>query len=268
MSSAMFRRQQGLSLIELMVAMLIGLILILGVTQIFINNQRTYLFQQGQMGNQENARFTLALLSQELLKAGYRSDPKNTMTADSSLTNCTLNAGAGVAAVASSPSTSLCIQYQATNKTDVGCQGTALSSANQNAIATPYGQANPKIVERIAFDSATSSITCTNSASTQQLVTGVRDFRLEYGTGSGSDTKTITAWSSSPSSTATIAAVRYNVLMQSPGTMTIRDSTSVASPALTDWNGRYGTTYGTTATDQASIYQVVQGTIMLRNQMQ
>jgi type IV pilus assembly protein PilW len=53
-------RQNGLSLIELMVAMVIGLFLILGVTQIFISNQRTYLFQQAQMGNQENGRFTLA----------------------------------------------------------------------------------------------------------------------------------------------------------------------------------------------------------------
>lgn len=265
MTSAIHSRQKGLSLIELMVAMLIGLFLILGVTQIFINNQRSYLFQQSQMGNQDNGRFALALLGQELLKAGYRSDPKSDITADSSLANCTFIAGAGVAA---NSVNSLCIQYQAPNRADVNCQGIALSGAHQTAIATPYGQANPKVVERIEFDSTTNSITCTTSAATQQLITGVRDLRFEYGTGSGSDTKTINAWSITPSASSTIAAVRYSALMQSQGTATIRDNTTQASAALTDWNARYNTTYGTTAADKASIYQIVQGTIMIRNQMQ
>ncbi|RAU44951.1 MULTISPECIES: PilW family protein [unclassified Pseudomonas] len=258
-------RQQGLSLIELMVAMLIGLFLILGVTQIFINNQRSYLFQQGQIGNQENGRFALALLSQELLKAGYRSDPKSPLTADNSLTSCNLNAGAGVAAVSAS---SLCIQYQATNRADVNCQGAALSDANRNAIVTPYGQTNPKVVERIEFDATTGSITCTTSAGSQQLVTGVKDLRFEYGSGPGNGSKTVTAWSATPSASSTIAAVRYNVLMQNPGTSAIRDNTSLASAALTDWNSRFGTTYGTSNDDKTSIYQYVQGTIMIRNQMQ
>jgi type IV pilus assembly protein PilW len=265
MNASLLKQQRGLSLVELMVAMVIGLFLMLGVTQIFVSNQRTYLFQQGQMGNQENGRFALALLSQELLKAGYRSDPKSTITADNSLTNCSLNAGAGVAAVSN---TSLCIQYQAFNKADITCQGTALSDANRAAIVAPYNQINPKVVERIAFDSATGAITCTTSAGTQPLVTGVKDLRFEYGTGSGSDTKTITAWSATPNASATIAAVRYNVLMQSPGTAAIRDNTSLTSGAVSDWNSRYGTTYGTTDAEKASIYQLVQGTIMIRNQMQ
>lgn len=265
MSAVMYSRQKGLSLIELMVAMLIGLILMLGVTQIFINNQRSYLFQQGQMGNQENGRFTLAVLSQELLKAGYRSDPKSDMTGDSSVTNCSFGAGAGIVAVSA---TSLCIQYQATNRADVTCLGTALSDTSKNAIALPYGQANPKVIEQIAFDPTTGSLTCTSGATTQQLVTGIRDFRFEYGTGAGNDTKTITAWSATPSANTTVAAVRYSALMQSPGTSTIRDSTAQASAALTDWNARYNTTYGTTTADKASIYQIVQGTIMIRNQMQ
>ncbi|MFK3799913.1 PilW family protein [Pseudomonas sp. NPDC088444] len=265
MKSALHTRQRGLSLIELMVAMLIGLFLILGVTQIFINNQRTYLFQQGQIGNQENGRFALALLSQELLKAGYRSDPKTNITADTSLSPCVFNAGAGVAAISA---TNLCIQYQATNKADVTCQGTALSDANKNAIVTPYGQVNPKVVERIWFDSTANSITCTTSAGGQQLVTGVKDLRFEYGTGPGNDSKTVTAWSASPNASSTIAAVRYNVLMQSPNASTIRDNTTLTSSVLTDWNSRYGTTYGTTDADKASIYQLVQGTIMIRNQMQ
>jgi type IV pilus assembly protein PilW len=266
MNHAVMRsRQRGLSLIELMVAMVIGLFLILGVTQIFISNQRSYLFQQGQVGNQENGRFTLALLSQELLKAGYRSNLGIGILADNTtLANCSFKEGNSVAAVSA---TSLCIQYQATGKRDVNCQGTALAAADQDNIIAPYSvksenaATRPKTVERIAFDSNTNSITCTNGTTTQQLVTGVRDLRFEYGT--GTTEKTVSTFSTNPDANATIGAVRYSALMQSQGTAAIRDSTAQVSPALADWNTRYGTTYN----DVSSIYQIVQGTITVRNQM-
>jgi type IV pilus assembly protein PilW len=246
-------RQQGLSLIELMVAMVIGCFLILGVTQIFISNQKSYLFQQGQVGNQENGRFALALLSQELLKAGYRSDPTTVISGDLTLANCPFAAGTSVVAKSA---TSLCLQYQATNRSDVTCQGTALSAASQALIQVPYGKNNPKVIEQIDLDTGSNSITCTVGATTQQLVSGVKDLRFEYGTASG--------FSSTPNKADTIVAVRYSVLMQSPGAASVRDTTVNISPALDDWNTRYNTTYN----DTKSIYQIVQGTVMLRNQAQ
>ncbi len=42
------RRQSGLSMIELLVALAISSFLILGITQIYLDNKRNYLFQQGQ----------------------------------------------------------------------------------------------------------------------------------------------------------------------------------------------------------------------------
>lgn len=262
--NALPHRQKGLSLIELMVAMVIGLFLILGVTQIFISNQRTYLFQQAQMGNQENGRFTLAILSQELLKAGYRSSLGAVIPSDNSMNGCNFPQGASVVALSES---SLCIQYQATSKLDVTCQGAALAAGDQNNITTPYSARSvpttvrPKIVERIDFDSANKAITCTSGAATQQLVSGVQDLRFEYGS-DPSDPKAVSTFSTT-APTGTIAAVRYSALMQSPGSPMIRDSTTDISLALKDWNGRYGTNYN----DTKAIYQIVQGTIMVRNQM-
>ncbi len=262
--NALPNRQEGLSLIELMVAMVIGLFLILGVTQIFISNQRTYLFQQAQMGNQENGRFTLAILSQELLKAGYRSSLGAVIPADNSMNGCNFPQGASVVALSES---SLCIQYQATSKLDVTCQGTALATGDRDSITTPYSAkpvlatVRPKIVEKIVFDSGSKAITCTSGATTQQLVSGVQDLRFEYGS-DPSDPKAVSKFSTS-APTGTIAAVRYSALMQSSGTPMIRDSTTDISPALKDWNGRYGTSYN----DTKGIYQIVQGTVMIRNQM-
>lgn len=251
------RKQRGLSLIELMIAMLIGLFLMLGVTQIFINNQKTYLFQQGQAGNQENGRFSLAVLSQELNKAGYRSKPTTLFPAGTGQ-NCTFPEGTSVIAVSA---TSLCIRYQAANKSDVNCQGAALASGDQDTILIPYRQLNPIVVEKIWFDSATNSISCTTGTTTQQLVTGVTALNFEYGVGALAN-KEVTTYSTTP--TDTIGAVRYSVLMQSPGTASLRDSTTATSKALSEWNSRFNASLP----ESNQIYQLVQGTTMIRNQMQ
>ncbi len=66
------RRQSGLSMIELLVALAISSFLILGITQIYLDNKRNYLFQQGQAGNQENGRFAMMFLDQQLAKVGFR----------------------------------------------------------------------------------------------------------------------------------------------------------------------------------------------------
>ncbi|MGV8919205.1 MAG: prepilin-type N-terminal cleavage/methylation domain-containing protein [Pseudomonas sp.] len=256
------RQQRGLSLIELMIAMTIGSFLILGITQIFISNQTSYLFQQSQLGNQENGRFTLAVLEQELSKAGYRSQPRFPFAASSGVVNgCNFAQSTSVSAVSA---TSLCIQYQASNVLDTACQGTALPATAVAQIIKPYNQVNPVLVENIALDTATNSITCTTGGNTQQLVTGVRDIRFDYGAGdsAGGASKTVTSFSTAPGTLA-IGAVRYTALLQSSGGSTLIRDTATISPALANWNTRYGTNY----VDNTRIYQIVQGTVMIRNQM-
>jgi type IV pilus assembly protein PilW len=265
-------KQRGLSLIEVMVAMVIGSFLILGITQIFISNQKSYLFQQGQAGNQENGRFTLAVLTQELSKAGYRSNPTNLLytfpiPSSGAVNNCSFPQGpaASVTAVTAISATSLCIQYQVSNLASVTCQGTALSAADKAIIIKPYTQLTSVapsavvVVERIDFDPLTNSVTCTTGATTQQLVTGVADIRFDYGSGS-TETETITEFG--PTSTQTVRAIRYSALMQSISPAAVRD-TSDTPKVLADWNTRYAGT----VIDKTKIYQIVQGTVMLRNLM-
>lgn len=246
--------QHGHSLIELMIAMVIGSFLILGIMQIFITTQKSYLFQQSQIGNQENGRFTLAILGQELSKAGYRSLPTTVFKSEVAI-GCTFPERASVVRHSD---TSLCIRYQAANRSAVTCQGTALPATEKDKIVKPYNQINTVIVERIAFDSATKSITCTTSAGTQQLVTGIAGIHFDYGYGSGAD-KTLTTFSSSP--TQIVGAVRYAALMQSDSSM-VRDTNDMPK-ALTDWNTRFSAELS----DTKEIYQVVQSTILLRNQL-
>ena len=65
------RLQTGLSLIELMIAMALGLILTLGVVQIFLGSSQTYRLEDSLGKVQENIRFSLGTLQHNARMAGH-----------------------------------------------------------------------------------------------------------------------------------------------------------------------------------------------------
>ena len=65
------QRQSGLSLVELMISITIGLILVGGIMQIFLSSKQTYRIQDGTSRLQENSRFAMRFLNQDLRMAGY-----------------------------------------------------------------------------------------------------------------------------------------------------------------------------------------------------
>jgi len=64
--------QQGVSLVEIMVALVAGLILIGGVGQVYLSNKQTYRVQEAHSRLQENGRYTLELLERDVRRAGYQ----------------------------------------------------------------------------------------------------------------------------------------------------------------------------------------------------
>jgi len=64
-------RIDGLSLIELLIAMVLGLILAAGVLQIYASSATTDHAQEGRLRMQEGGRFALNFLSNEIRMAGY-----------------------------------------------------------------------------------------------------------------------------------------------------------------------------------------------------
>lgn len=66
-----FRRQKGLSLVELMVALVLSLFLLTGVITIFINTKVSYSAQQALAALQENQRLASTVLSNTIQQAGY-----------------------------------------------------------------------------------------------------------------------------------------------------------------------------------------------------
>ena len=65
------RHQRGLSLIELMIAMVIGLILLLGLVQVMTASRNAYQLSTGVARTQENSRFAVDFLQRDLRMAGH-----------------------------------------------------------------------------------------------------------------------------------------------------------------------------------------------------
>lgn len=65
------RRQSGMTLIEIMVALLLGLILTGGAIEIFLSNKSTYRLESELSRMQETGRFIVDIVSKEIRMAGY-----------------------------------------------------------------------------------------------------------------------------------------------------------------------------------------------------
>lgn len=284
------RTQAGLSLVELMVALAISSFLILGVTQIYIDNKRSYSFQQNQTENLEAGRYALLMLQQELTKAGYRrrpdEQPESAFPAPSetNLASCgTFAAGVTVKRTALD---SICIRYQPRDHLERNCLGDLPATATALE-AGPYTSANEIVVERLFFEKDANSLSgtlkCTRvhtnlagavldgrTAQTGELVSGIVDLRYEFGVGSAADPRNISQYTTAATNLP-ILAVRYTALMRSSGA-NLRESVAVGD-ALNNWQALTGLANSDSvvtalkADDKGQLYQVSQSTVMLRNLM-
>ncbi len=63
--------QKGMSLVELMIALLIGLLLSGAIVTVYISNKKTYWDSEAAAALQENSRFAMKLIANDLRMAGY-----------------------------------------------------------------------------------------------------------------------------------------------------------------------------------------------------
>lgn len=77
MRKTFIKLQQGVTLIELMISLVISMILMLGVIGVYITSKRGYVLQDDLARQQENARFSLDILMHDIRMAGY---PKSNIT--------------------------------------------------------------------------------------------------------------------------------------------------------------------------------------------
>lgn len=197
-------RQLGLSLVELMVALVLGLILMFGIIQVFFASKQTYITNEAMARLQENGRFALEFMSRSARLAGYI-EPiyigdkplplvRILCTGLAAIPTelCTSN-GAGNA----SDSISFIMQPTVVDGVRRDCAGNQITGAtaaiinnsliiNQFSII-PAAGGNPAALGCRAYNITTS--TWVAGTGLQRLVDGVDSIQVLYGVNTGADAR-------------------------------------------------------------------------------
>lgn len=267
------KQQLGLSMVELLIALAISSFLILGITQIYIDNKRNYLFQQTQAGNVENQRFLDLLMDNLLSKAAYRRSPAQLPEYAFPTAAATTDCQAFQKEQAITPAKGgigVCIRYYPLISGELDCTGNQTPAFTDTNPFTPTFESGDPVLMVVRYKAATDlngSLTCKVGTTEAELLTGIADFRMTFGLSSTLDRKIdrIVAFNNWTTSSGNIMQVSYAALMANGQ----QARTSSESKALTDWNLDASTAEKAriTAADKGQVFQIASNTAALRNQM-
>ena len=227
--------QRGLSLVELLVAMAVGLLLTAGVLTIYVNSGQTYRVQDNLSRLQENGRFALILVGNALRMTGFKTDPAKPHT------NVFPTGAVSTTDPTANPDT-ITVSFQgASDGTTRDCLG--------NTVAASVTSAN-------TFFIAGNELKCTSSGLTQPLIENVEDMQITYGIdsdGSHSPNYFVPAGSVAASDWSKVVSLHISLLLRT------HDENLTPTQQTYHYNGAT-----TTATD-GRLREVVSTTIALRN---
>lgn len=277
-------RQTGLSMVELLVALAVSSFLILGITQVYIDNKRNYVFQQNQANNQENARFAEFMLMGLINKAGYRRAPDQAIEyafpeALASADCAAFAEGAAITALqptAGSGEVGLCMRYQPAVLGERDCQGNAVKSVTGTSLDTAF--VKPKTDELVVLaikfvpdaELEQGTLQCKNLSGTApefvELLEGVADVSFEFATGEDDlFEKRLKENPWSDTASGIVRAVRYSVLLASRPNQRDGDSRVYSNWVAAVLNAANKARLE--AGDERRVYQVAGSTQTLRNMM-
>lgn len=203
-------KQQGLSLIELMISITLGLVLMGAATQVMLSNNQTYRLNDDISRIQENGRIALDILVRDLRMGGYRK-PLNGdgKIPDFILKECTTADGVDAPCALEGDgknSDQLSVQFDPPpdDGTETNCLGEPVP--NQDLIVNVYtvGDNDDDGVNSLYCRGYNATTQAWISAAPMALVNGIDNMQILYGVAGGDP--------STPSSTTRY--VSYNQLVE------------------------------------------------------
>lgn len=174
------RRQLGTSLIEILIAMVIGLFILSAAVVVFVNMQKTFTSQDQLAQLQDNQRLAQTILTNTVQSAGYFPDPK-TDTKQTALTGASGVVAAGQAISGTSGA-----------GTSSDTLTTQFATASGDGVMNCLGQSNTGGSQLVYVNTlsvnANNELQCAvNGQTAVSLVSGVSSLKVLYGTDTDSD---------------------------------------------------------------------------------
>ncbi|MET0856661.1 MAG: PilW family protein [Telluria sp.] len=259
------RRQAGLGLAEVLVAMTIGLVLLGAIGYLLIGSKQMSSTQEDVARMQESSRNAMEMLGKAVRQAGFQLDVDRDHSGESIAG--TDYGGTGPSA----PPDTLTVRHDPAWMADstvppnpyhgqeINCEGNLITSNNVVNTTTGARPPNSNLVE-YAFSVAGNRLLCKADASNPAVggvvvADNIENMQVLYGIGNGSES--LIAYTATPSATqwAQVAAIRISLLVRGP------------TPNLAPNNSQTYTYNGVTATStDGRLRQVYTSTFAVRNQ--
>jgi type IV pilus assembly protein PilW len=217
----MNRLQRGFGLIELMIALALSLIVVLGVVQVFIAAKNTFVSQNSAAAMQEDARFVLSKLIQEIRMVGMFGC-LGTIT-DASTTG---DFNAAQIAPISWDNANLKLTLVTADVSSNGGTPTWTVVSDCRISATAYSDSRAPVSGQLAFPIRRLIYSLKNGQLTmgvgrgtpiqQVLVDNVSAFNVSFGLASSATDTATSSYSSNPSDPARIRSVRLSLTLTDP----------------------------------------------------
>ncbi|MEK1841478.1 MAG: prepilin-type N-terminal cleavage/methylation domain-containing protein [Pseudomonas sp.] len=232
----MIRASKGFGLIELLIALALSLVVVLGVAQIFIAAKNTYVSQNTAAGMQEDARFVLSKMIQEIRMVGMFGCLGTIIDASSagsfnasqitpiSWDNANLKLTLVTADVGGSGGTPTWTVVSDCRNTATAYSGLRTTTSGQLAFPIRrliYSFSNNQLLMGSGVDTPTQQV----------LVNNVSAFKVSFGLASSATDTAASSYSSNPSDPARIRSVRLTLTLTDPNSR-VRDQTFNVVAAL------------------------------------
>lgn len=240
------QRQRGLTLVELLIALLLGSLISAAAIQMLLTNKKTLTTQQGNSEVEENGRYAVDFLIRDIRKAGMRPTTATAKIATPiAATNGSTNTGDEI-------TVTYVMDSSDTNAPPADCNGNALSGTN------------PTVINRYFVSDGTLMCLGNGSTTAGEVVDGVDVFQILYGVDNVVDGNLVaTQWTSTPASNATIVAVRLGLMVHSDATFTDLPAPTAAVNVL----GQVSLAANSTTLNDGRIHRLFVSSTLLRNNL-
>jgi type IV pilus assembly protein PilW len=215
------RRQHGFTMVELMVALLIGLFLMGGLVGLVQSNKRAFTSQNLLSQLQDSERLALTMMNDVIDQAGYFPDPTLNTAASALPASGSFALGQPITGTysATAPGDTISVRYTTANGDGIlNCTGGSNTSGANASYVNTFS---------VVVTAGVSQLVCTLNGTAYPLVNNVTDLSVLYGvntSGSGNNVDTYmtaaqvtaaTAWSKVISARVTLTFT--NPLVNAPG---------------------------------------------------
>lgn len=157
-------QQTGFTLVELMIAMLLGAFLIGGILQIFIGSRQTYRMQENLSRLQENGRFVMDFITRDNRMIGFQGCASRSIVPNIIIAPKNPNPNPAPVTLAGSLSTPLIGTDNVTNNWNASACGTSACVAGTDAITYHFGgSCGGYLTGNLATNNANIQINAANS---------------------------------------------------------------------------------------------------------